>query len=130
MNDEFIDDQPPIGAITPEARESLRLAIADTPADHPDRAKHTPGPWVAKGIHAVMSDGFQFKQQTPIGEGSCMQTQQRNRERRESNARLIAASPDLLEALRDMISDRNQLSEATVSFAKAAIAKATGEDAP
>lgn len=33
---------------------------------------------------------------------------------------------DLLEALRDMVSDRDCLSEATVKFAKAAIAKATG----
>jgi hypothetical protein len=38
MNDEFIDDQPPIGTLTPEARESLRLAMADTPAAHPDKA--------------------------------------------------------------------------------------------
>ena len=37
MQDEFIDDQPPVGTLTPEARESLRLAIADTPADHPDK---------------------------------------------------------------------------------------------
>ncbi len=47
---------------------------------------------------------------------------------REANARLIAAAPELLEALQDMVSDRNELSEATVRFAKAAIAKATGEE--
>jgi hypothetical protein len=41
-------------------------------------------------------------------------------------ARLIAAAPDLLEALRDMVSDRECLSQATVDFALAAIAKATG----
>ncbi len=39
MQDEFLDDQPPIGVLTPEALESLRLAIADTPADHPDKEK-------------------------------------------------------------------------------------------
>jgi hypothetical protein len=38
MQDEFIDDQPPIGTLTPEARESLRLAMEDTPATHPDKA--------------------------------------------------------------------------------------------
>jgi hypothetical protein len=38
MNDEFINDQPPIGTLTPEARESLRLAIESTPATHPDKA--------------------------------------------------------------------------------------------
>jgi hypothetical protein len=31
MQDEFIDDQPPVGTLTPEARESLRLAIESTP---------------------------------------------------------------------------------------------------
>jgi hypothetical protein len=44
------------------------------------------------------------------------------RARIEANARLIAAAPDLLEALRYMVSDP---SEATIAFAKAAIAKAT-----
>ena len=39
MQDEFIDDQPPVGQLTTDARESLRLAIADTPADHPDKDK-------------------------------------------------------------------------------------------
>ena len=37
MQDEFIDDQPPVGTLTPEARESLRRAMADTPATHPDK---------------------------------------------------------------------------------------------
>jgi hypothetical protein len=37
MQDEFIDDQPPIGQLTDDARESLRLAMEDTPADHPDK---------------------------------------------------------------------------------------------
>lgn len=44
----------------------------------------------------------------------------------EEDARLISAAPDLLEALLDMISDRECLSEATINFACAAIAKATG----
>ena len=43
----------------------------------------------------------------------------------DANARLIAAAPDLLEALRDMVSDRDCLSEATIEFARKAIAKAT-----
>lgn len=37
--DEFIDDQPPIGVLTDDARESLRLAIASTPENHPDKMK-------------------------------------------------------------------------------------------
>ena len=40
--------------------------------------------------------------------------------------RLIAAAPDLLEALCDMVSDVNETSEATLEFAKKAINKAKG----
>jgi hypothetical protein len=99
--------------------------------------KHTAGPWEAKGIHVVMSDGFQFKQQTPIGEGACIQTQQRNQERREANARLIAAAPDLLESCRECAEAFGKFcpdpdSRYGMAWAKveAAIAKATGEEAP
>lgn len=42
------------------------------------------------------------------------------------NAHLFAAAPDLLEALRDMVSDHAALSDATLEFARAAISKATG----
>jgi hypothetical protein len=45
----------------------------------------------------------------------------------QANARLIAAAPDLLEALRAMLEDDDH-GEAC-SKARAAIAKATGEDA-
>lgn len=46
-----------------------------------------------------------------------------------ADARLICAAPDLLEALQDMVSDHASLSAATLAFARAAIAKATGEQA-
>lgn len=46
-----------------------------------------------------------------------------------ADARLICAAPDLLEALLDMVSDHASLSAATLAFARAAIAKATGEQA-
>ena len=45
----------------------------------------------------------------------------------EDNARLIAAAPELLEALRDMVPDHATLSPATLAFACTVIAKATGE---
>jgi hypothetical protein len=98
--------------------------------------KHTPSPWVAKGIHVVMSDGFQFKQQTPIGEGACIQTQQRNQERREANARLLAAAPDLLDCIIHL-ANRDWFREGETGEVicgldadkvRAAIAKATGEE--
>ena len=44
-----------------------------------------------------------------------------------ADAHLIAAAPDLLEALQDMVSDHASLSDATLACARAAIAKATGE---
>ncbi len=40
-------------------------------------------------------------------------------------ARLFAAAPQLLDALRDMVSDHAELSEGTLQFARAAIAAAT-----
>ena len=43
-----------------------------------------------------------------------------------ADCQLIAAAPDLLEALRDMVSDHADLSAATLDFARAAIAKAEG----
>ena len=45
----------------------------------------------------------------------------------KADANLIEAAPDMYEALCDMISDRDCLSEATVEFARKAIAKARGE---
>ena len=46
-----------------------------------------------------------------------------------ANARVMAAGPELLEALRDMVSDHENLSTATVENARRAIAKATNPSA-
>lgn len=92
-------------------------------------SNHTPGPWIVidgpyKGIDS-------FNNQTVIFYG----TDSNDGGIRggwigeqEANARLIASSPQLLEALMDMVSDRYCLSEATVNFARNVIAKATGAD--
>ncbi len=45
----------------------------------------------------------------------------------EADARLIAAAPELYEALCDMVSDRSCLSDATIDFARTALAKARGQ---
>lgn len=42
-------------------------------------------------------------------------------------ARLVQAAPDVFEALRDMVSDYENLSPATIAFARAALAKVIGE---
>ena len=84
-------------------------------------AKHTPGPW-----HAVIAGGVQ-----PVIGGPLItsaHTKSGMLPNYEANARLIAAAPELLEALRGVVrvADRS-----TIEFdaARAAIAKATGESA-
>ena len=76
-------------------------------------SKPTPGPWKRK-IKSVLIPIAPYEWAEAYG-GSI------------ANARLIAAAPDLLEALQDMVSDHASLSAATLAFARAAIAKATGE---
>jgi len=48
-------------------------------------------------------------------------------ERIWADAYLIAAAPELLEALRDMVSDHQCLNKATLEFARKTIEKATGK---
>ena len=85
-------------------------------------AKHTPGPWFiednGKCIDITASEGSGCKGDRYMRVGGTIDI---------ADARLIAAAPELLDALRDMVSDRECLSEATVNFARAAIAKATGD---
>jgi len=94
--------------------------------------KHTPGPWRAGKQWSVVAD-------SEIGTHS----DQENREyyggalvcesvRTEANARLIAAAPELLEALRDMVDVMTGCADGeTVALhnALSAIAKATGSGA-
>ena len=85
---------------------------------------HTPGPWIFDGDY-IWSEPDRCYVADPQTEDMLSGEAIPKREARariEANARLIAAAPDLLEALRYMVSDP---SEATIAFAKAAIAKAT-----
>lgn len=108
-----------------------------------ESVKHTPGPWALAGAYRGGRDtiksvckGFPEQwvaQALPI---------QGNRAEREANARLIAAAPDLLEALGDLMAaldaygdlgDPNRDDVAAMlnyaeaeKKARAAIAKATG----
>lgn len=92
-------------------------------------AKHTPGPWTQgwskTGIDCVWIDG---KVEPVIGMGDdddwidCGT---------EANARLIAAAPELLEALQEIVAAADgagwaQL-DATLANARAVIPKATGK---
>jgi len=81
--------------------------------------KHTPGPWNRiKGDRNVYSAaGTVCKTPAILGGGSAATNW-------EANARLIAAAPDLLEALECLIkSDHDDV----IEMARAAIARARGE---
>jgi len=96
-------------------------------------SKHTPGPWTVKGKQSIRGPNSEYIDKTNWSNG-------------EADARLIAAAPDLLEALRSTLADLERLATAearanmaptgqprrTVALdkwnaARAAIAKAEGE---
>jgi len=97
------------------------------------KATHTPGPWIAhgnfiKGTDAGNAmDGYEYvaKVETEWLDSPV--------DRKQANADLIAAAPDLLAALQRMaqgwatVSDENAYVIPGLAEARAAIAKATGE---
>ena len=79
-------------------------------------SKHTPGPWIEASRY-IVTDEYTI----------CEMFSRTRSEERDANQRLIAAAPDLLEALKDAV----EIIESTgldASVQRAAIAKATGED--
>jgi hypothetical protein len=103
--------------------------------------KHTPGPWITRwdglvGIKVPSSRGrmmFHDIAWTVLpkrdSEGHIIGYEEQ-KEIREANARLIAASPELLaalESLMDDAEDTGEFSYPAMSQARAAIAKAKGE---
>ena len=104
-------------------------------------SKFTPGPWVADlHIYPVMvssqSETWLLVDELGNEEGRagsfiC------NTGNNKANARLIAAAPELLEALREIVSQIDQGGaggkvfdrDACIAYARAAIAKATGSAA-
>jgi hypothetical protein len=96
-------------------------------------AKHTPGPWKAAGDFIGTDEA---DPQTIAYVSDHRNRRPRGNDVDKANARLIAAAPELLEALQDckarlrllIDSDRHKLLDtAAVRKAIAAIAKATGE---
>lgn len=81
--------------------------------------KGTPGPWTGKDVGIAKQDdvGLQL--------GFIMTFDKKRRDECAANARLIAAAPELLEALQDL--QARACIYVNTSKAKAAIAKATGE---
>lgn len=91
--------------------------------------KHTQGPWLVEGrtVYALNDDGYnRFS--------ALVQDAHTPGDELEANARLIAAAPELLEALEgvtdmaaDMIPSMGFAGLALIEAARAAIAKARGE---
>ena len=97
-------------------------------------SKHTPGPWDWYGSNLLCGGKRQSEiilnsadDGKPYGHHAALIEHHWDGDVAKANARLIAAAPDLLEALQDMVSDHASLSAATLAFTRAAIAKATGE---
>ena len=91
-------------------------------------AKHTPGPWLADGA-SVYEERDDFSVICNFWSSSLPEW--------EANARLIAAAPDLLEALEQLVIEYDDVeladaepSSLTAAFnaARAAIAKAKGKE--
>ena len=85
--------------------------------------KHTPGPWQAHHDHGwlvVESDKGNLYVRVELGTAAC---------KHMADALLIAAAPDLLEALQGLldVTDFHELYGSRTEAARAAIAKATGD---
>ncbi len=91
------------------------------------KPNHTPGPWEHTGQGDIVG-----KEDNGYGLGYvdvCSVYLRTVRGRTNANARLIAAAPDLLEALSEIINDGGKfvMTNETHRKARAAIAKARGE---
>ena len=90
--------------------------------------KHTPGPWKArKGFHADTIEIFHPNKSVKPPFYPCeiaTIASDRDTAKAKANARLIAAAPDLLQALHDIAEESTD--EGAVKCARAAIAKSTG----
>ena len=90
-------------------------------------SKHTPGPWkVANNSRSVLAGPVKINQQAGPA-AQCAAVEAKNEFTLRANARLIAAAPEMLEALTELVEwskTSNGTSKQVVDKAKAAIAKA------
>lgn len=93
-----------------------------------DKFKGTPGPWVyRKGTREIGVIDCSDTQSYGMIDVICYIDQFGHRDCFDDNARLIAAAPELLEALQEVVAISDRKHEAW-DKAHAAIAKALGED--
>lgn len=91
--------------------------------------KHTPGPWGVEYDNADYNGGGQWYNAGPAKVWFPYNVRKREEDEAHANARLIAAAPELLEALQDLVDAMTGRidGEATAMHnALAVIAKATG----
>src|SRR5215207_8935797 len=98
--------------------------------------KHTPGPWPAYLPNLMRASWEEPKGDTPVVKAGDVQIARlayaasTDRETRNANARLIAAAPTLLEALREFVCSYDKENGTALHLAydgaRAAIAKAEG----
>lgn len=81
-------------------------------------AQHTPGPWMVRSYDSSSVGTKDYMTAIIYGE---------NREEETANANLIAAAPDLLEALETLENDDNSIPSFAWDMVQSAIAKAKGE---
>lgn len=104
-----------------------RMHEDGTPVEADSRS-HTPGPWIAHPEGVKDADGKPACNRIYIGIAAEDGEDLGHIEFSEANARLIAAAPQLLEALQDAMQYlQHHLPESALAPHRAAIAAATGE---
>lgn len=78
---------------------------------------HTPGPWTAAGDYIISKNRHIALVSPKVGSDS----------ETADNARLMAASPDLLESLEILVENYGDPAEGRIAHARSAIAKARGK---
>ena len=89
-------------------------------------AKHTPGPWWATDSGIRDRGGYICHTKPPCHYPGQDVRYEQERVERAANKDLIAAAPDLLEALKRCRFDSLNMTLADLDFCRAAIAKAEG----
>ena len=89
-------------------------------------SKHTPGPWFANSGGQVWSDRLNRPANALADVYSCTANERGQDEERNANARLIAAAPEMLEALRAALPGLESEGFDSAEIVRVAIAKATG----
>lgn len=96
-------------------------------------SEHTPGPWqwYWRTEDGVANCGVFHEPREGMAYSVCRAPQYQTKDQWESDARLIAAAPDLLDALQAIVysaaANQAAVNYPLIDDARAAIAKATGE---